>query len=72
MPDSHPMYNFSRWIGMKVLILDEDRVIGSKGEDTLIRASKDWGFEPITCNFYDLETIAGGFHCASLDIRLRG
>jgi glycine amidinotransferase len=44
----------------------------SKGEHTLIRALKDWGFEPIICRFYDFETIAGDFHCASLDIRRRG
>jgi glycine amidinotransferase len=53
-------------------MLDEERVIVSRGEDTLIRALKDWGFQPIPCNFYDSETIGGGFHCASLDVRRRG
>ncbi len=72
MPESHPMYNCSRWISMNVLMLDEERVIVSKGEDTLIRALEDWGFKPIPCNFYDFETIGGGFHCASLDVRRRG
>jgi glycine amidinotransferase len=72
MPVSHPMYNSSRWIGMNVLMLDEERVIVSKGEDTLIRALKDWGFRPIPCSFWDFETIGGGFHCATVDIRRRG
>jgi glycine amidinotransferase len=72
MPESHPMYNCSRWICMNVLMLDEERVIVSRGEDNLIMALKDWGFEPIPCNFYDFETIGGGFHCASLDVRRRG
>lgn len=72
MPESHPMYNCSRWISMNVLMLDERRVIVSKGEDTLIRALKRWGFKPIPCNFYHFETIAGGFHCATVDIRRRG
>jgi len=72
MPESHPMYSCSRWISMNVLMLDEERVIVSKGEDTLIRALKGWGFKPVPCNFCDFETIAGGIHCASLDIRRRG
>ena len=72
MPESHPMYNSSRWISMNVLMLDEERVIVSKGEDTLIKAFKAWGFKPIPCNFYNFETIAGGFHCATVDIRRRG
>jgi len=72
MPESHPMYNCSRWICMNVLMLDEERVIVSKGEDDLIRALRDWGFKPIPCSFYDFETIGGGLHCASLDVRRRG
>lgn len=72
MPPSHPMYNASRWICMNVLMLDEKRVIVSGEEKRLIKALKDWGFEPIPCNFYDFETIAGGLHCATVDIRRRG
>jgi glycine amidinotransferase len=72
MPETHPMYNSSRWISMNVLMLDEERVIVSRGEDSLIKAFKDWGFKPIVCNFYHFETIAGGFHCATVDIRRRG
>ena len=72
MPSSHPMYNASRWICMNVLMLDEERVIVSKGEDRLIQAFKDWGFKPIPCNFWNFSTIGGGFHCATVDIRRRG
>ncbi len=46
MPESHPMYNCSRWISMNVLMLDEERVIVSKGEETLIKSLKDWGLSP--------------------------
>ena len=66
------MHGCSKWISMSVLMLDEERVIVSKGEDTLIQALKDWGLKPIPCNLYDLETIGGGLQCASLDIRKRG
>jgi glycine amidinotransferase len=69
MPKSHPMYNSSHWISMNVLMLDQERVIVSKGEDTLVAALKDWGFRPIPCSFYNFETIGGGFHCATVDIR---
>ncbi len=72
MPLDHPMYNCSRWISMNVVMLDEERVIVSKGEERLIAAFKSWGFTPIECPFYDFETIGGGFHCASVDIRRRG
>jgi glycine amidinotransferase len=72
MPLDHPMYNCSRWISMNAVMLDERRVIVSKGEERLISAFKRWGFTPIECPFYDFETIGGGFHCASVDIRRRG
>jgi glycine amidinotransferase len=72
MPDSHPMYTCSKWLSMNVLMLDQERVIVSKGEDNLIQAFKEWGFKPIVCNFYHFESIAGGFHCATVDIRRRG
>jgi glycine amidinotransferase len=41
-------------------------------EERQIRTLRGWGFEPIPCRFYDFETIGGGFHCASVDIRRRG
>ena len=72
MPDSHPMYTCSKWLSMNVLMLDQERVIVSKGEGNLIQAFADWGFKPIACNFYHFESIAGGLHCATVDIRRRG
>jgi glycine amidinotransferase len=72
MPDDHLMYTCSKWLNMNVLMLDKERVLVSKGEDNLIRAFKDWGFEPIEVNFYHFESIAGGLHCATVDIRRRG
>jgi glycine amidinotransferase len=72
IPETHPMYNSSCWISMNVLMLDEQRVIVSRGEDTLIEALKGWGFKPIPCSFWNFATIGGGFHCATVDIRRRG
>jgi glycine amidinotransferase len=72
MPDTHPMYTCSKWLNMNVLMLDQERVIVSKGEDDLIQAFKEWGFKPIPCSFYSFASIAGGLHCATVDIRRRG
>jgi glycine amidinotransferase len=72
MPESHPMYNCSRWIMMNVVMLDETRVVVSAGEKRFVRQLREWGIEPVECPFWDFETIGGGFHCASVDIRRRG
>ncbi len=62
----------SPWTSINVLMLDERRVIVDKSQVTLIKALKDWGFEPITCAFLNYGPFGGSFHCATLDIRRRG
>lgn len=71
-PVEHPMYMSSRWLSMNVLSLDEKRVMIEKGEETLIRDLKKWGFEPIPCSFRNFYSFGGSFHCATLDVRRRG
>lgn len=71
-PLDHPMYMSSRWLSMNVLSLDEKRVLIEKGEETLIRDLKRWGFEPIPCSFRSFYSFGGSFHCATLDVRRRG
>jgi glycine amidinotransferase len=53
-------------------MLDEHRVIVEKQDELMIRALKDFGFQPILCNFRNFNTFGGSFHCATLDIRRRG
>jgi len=72
MPNSHPLYMTSRWINMNILMLDEERVIVEKGEETIIKAFKRWGMKPIPCSFRNFNTFGGSFHCATADIRRRG
>lgn len=67
-----PLPMCSRWISMNVLSLDEKRVVVERGEEPLIRALKDWGFEPILCPFRGFNLFGGAFHCATLDVRRRG
>ena len=62
----------SRWIGMNVLMLDEERVIIDESQPTTIKALKDWGFKPIPCAFLHYAFYAGSFHCATLDVRRTG
>lgn len=62
----------SKWISVNVLMLDEKRVIVEKDQESMIKAFKDWGFEPIPCAFVNYAPFGGSFHCATLDIRRKG
>lgn len=62
----------SAWISMNVLMLDEERVIVEQSQTSMIKALKDWGFQPIPCAFANYAPFGGSFHCATLDIRRRG
>ncbi len=74
-PDPVPGYVLSfvsKWISVNVLMLDEKRVIVEKSQQSMMRALKDWGFNPIPCPFSHYRPFGGAFHCATLDIRRRG
>jgi glycine amidinotransferase len=62
----------SIWIGMNVLMLDQERVFVDAKQTTLIKRFKDWGFRPIPLPFEYPPILGGGFHCVTLDIRRRG
>ena len=62
----------SPWLSMNVLMLDEKRVICEYHQKSMIRALKDWGFEPMPIPFTNYAPFGGAFHCATLDIRRRG
>jgi glycine amidinotransferase len=62
----------SKWISLNVLMIDEKRVIVEAGQESLIKAFIDWGFEVIKCPFINFAPFGGSFHCATLDIRRRG
>jgi glycine amidinotransferase len=68
----HPLYMTSRWINMNVLMLDQERVVVEKNEETIIKAFKNFGLKPICCPFVNFNTFGGSFHCVTLDIRRRG
>ncbi len=62
----------SPWTSINVLMLDEKRVVVEESQTKLIRALKEWGFNPIPCAFKNFLPFGGSFHCATLDIRRRG
>jgi glycine amidinotransferase len=62
----------SRWISLNVLMLDEKRVIVDQSQPSLMKALREWGFDPVPCDFLDYAPFGGSFHCATLDIRRRG
>ena len=62
----------SPWTSINVLSLTEKKIVVERQQPTLIRALKDWGFEPIPCDFFSYGPFGGAFHCATLDVRRRG
>jgi glycine amidinotransferase len=72
MSDRHTLYMTSKWINMNIIMLDTERVVVERQEESIIQAFKDWGFKPIPCSFQNFNTFGGSFHCATLDVRRRG
>jgi glycine amidinotransferase len=72
MRNKDPLGVVSKWISINLLMLDEERVIVEKQQEPLIKALKDWGFQPIPCSFDSYYPFLGSFHCATLDVRRRG
>jgi len=62
----------SPWTSINVLSLDEKKVVVDASQPTLIRAFKDWGFDPIPTPFLSYGPFGGAFHCATLDVRRHG
>ena len=62
----------SDWISLNMLVLDGKRVICEKTQPTMVKALRDWGFDPIPLEFLHFSPFGGSFHCATLDVRRRG
>ena len=62
----------SPWTSINTLMLDEKRVVVDSSQPTLIKAFKDWGFDPMPIPFLSYGPFGGAFHCATLDTRRRG
>jgi len=62
----------SPWTSINVLMLDHKKVVVDASQKTLIKAFRDWGFDPIDIPFLAYGPFGGAFHCATLDVRRRG
>lgn len=62
----------SMWLNMNVLLLDEQRVVVERAQESMIKALRKWGLKPIPCDFLHFNPFGGAFHCATLDVRRRG
>jgi glycine amidinotransferase len=62
----------SDWLSMNVLMLDPERVFVDRSQVSMIKALRDWGFQPIALPFLNFAPFGGSFHCATLDVRRRG
>ena len=60
-----------RWLGMNVLMLDEQRVVVEASARSMVAALRAWGFTPIPCELRAVAPFGGGLHCVTLDIRRR-
>merc|ERR1712038_521701 len=72
MPDSHPLWMSSKWLSMNVLMLDEKRVVCDANEHTTIEMFKSLGITPVPVSIRFANSLGGGFHCWTCDVRRKG
>lgn len=70
--DDHPLWMSSKWLSMNVLMLDEKRVMVEKNETNIHKMFEKLGIATIKVNIRNANSLGGGFHCWTCDIRRRG
>ncbi len=65
----HPPYEHaSQWVGMNLLMLDEQTAIVEQSQTPLIRMLEGEGFGVIPVPMRHARTLAGAVHCVTLDL----
>lgn len=72
VPDEHPLWMSSKWLSMNVLMLDPKRVLVEKEETTTIAMFESLGIECIRVPLRYANSLGGGFHCWTCDVRRKG
>ncbi|NWZ02970.1 GATM protein, partial [Loxia curvirostra] len=72
IPDDHPLWMSSKWLSMNVLMLDEKRVMVDANETSIQKMFEKLGIATIKVNIRHANSLGGGFHCWTCDIRRRG
>ena len=62
----------SKWIGINFMMVNEGLAIGDAAQTPLIRELGRFNVEVIPLSLRHARTLAGGFHCVTLDVRRRG
>ena len=62
----------SPYIGMNILSVDPKTVIVGEDQTNLIRVLENKGFTVATVKMRHAQTLSGGLHCTTLDLRRRG
>ncbi|CAH1779734.1 unnamed protein product [Owenia fusiformis] len=71
-PPDHPLWFSSRWLSANVVMLDPHRVCVQKTETTTAAMFESFGLKAIPIDIRHANTLGGGFHCWTCDIRRRG
>lgn len=66
------MWLGSKWLSMNVIMLDENRVIVEEEETGIQEMYRKIGVQPIPVKLRHANSIGGGFHCWTSDIRRKG
>uniref|UniRef100_A0A2K5W7J8 Glycine amidinotransferase n=1 Tax=Macaca fascicularis TaxID=9541 RepID=A0A2K5W7J8_MACFA len=72
IPDDHPLWMSSKWLSMNVLMLDEKRVMVDANEVPTQKMFEKLGITTIKVNIRNANSLGGGFHCWTCDVRRRG
>ncbi|ADI03742.1 scyllo-inosamine-4-phosphate amidinotransferase [Streptomyces bingchenggensis BCW-1] len=62
----------SPWVGMNLLVINEDLVVADERQPALLRALEKRGIDVLPMRLTHARTLGGSFHCVSLDIRRTG
>ncbi|MBN3290114.1 GATM protein, partial [Polypterus senegalus] len=72
IPDDHPLWMSSKWLSMNVLMLDDKRVMVDANETSIQKVFEQLGIKTIKVNIRHANSLGGGFHCWTCDVRRRG
>jgi len=62
----------SPYIAMNILSVDHETVIVEENQHPLMRELERYGINCVPLRFRHAQSLAGGFHCVTLDLRRRG
>ncbi len=68
----HPLWMSSKWLSMNVLMLDPKRVIVDENEKPTQKMFERLGIKCITLSLRFANSLGGGFHCWTTDVRRQG